>query len=623
MSMPELILSFPVKDTKRIKKIFPESKTIYWLYLGQDFFKRRLIERGLGSRFIRIDIAKLLDEVANDIRYKHVEWIDDLNRRYGKSLEWWFGSISSRNIYYSSLFQNCCHLEILERTWGGNQEKKPSLIVIESLRLAKSIKKWALKRGIGVEIFNYSFLRNGVLICYLVLFLEWGKFIMKLLSRWIAAYITRSKYEPKDLKIEPSIIVDTYVHDDSLSDDGVFKDRYFPYLHEYLSEKGIQILVHPVLYGFRFNYYSIYKKMRQSKTLFIIQEDYLHFYDYLSALTYPLRLILHPKIEGYPFRNFDVSDLLKEDQVKQPIEQGIQAILIYRLFLRLGKRGLKPKQIIDWYENQVIDKALIAGTRKAFSQAKIIGAQMFIHPSNLLSLFPSQSEVEARVVPHILLETSEYQCKVAQSFTKDIPCQFVAALRYAYVFDENNATNRNQKEEQRTKIILILLSFNITEAIEVLEIINEGLDQINEDVRIIIKGHPDYNSKKLIQMFGEQNWPSRFEIFDGHLREALNLASVVVSSGSSSMIEAAAKGIPVIFLGRQTVLSYNILSNLDMNIVTKCFSIQELIAAINKYLNLSPVQTIEYRKMGRKVRDLFFTPVNEETMSPFLIYNYN
>ena len=84
------------------------------------------------------------------------------------------------------------------------------------------------------------------------------------------------------------------------------------------------------------------------------------------------------------------------------------------------------------------------------------------------------------------------------------------------------------------------------------------------------------------------------------------------------MVEAAAKGIPVIFLGRQTVLNKNILSDLNMDIVTECFTTIELIEGINKYLDLPSAKISEYRNMGKKVRDLFFTPINEKTMEPFL-----
>lgn len=615
MSRYHLVLTFPAKNISKLRRLFPESNSISWLYLGEDFFARRDIERKLGSRFKRIDIAKLHDDVVKDIRHEHVRWIDSLNRSYGKHLQWWFGSISSRNIYSSNLFQYCCYLEILERLWV-NQNSTPNLIIVESLGLSKAIQKWASKTSIKVKTYYvYCYLAKQMSLSpYLFSFLKWSKFTIILLLRWVAAYISKRKYKTKELKITLPIIVDTYIHDYSLSNGGIFKDKYFPYLHEYLLGKGMHVIVHPVLYGFRFNYLSIYQRMRQSSTHFIIQEDFLHFSDYFVSLIYPLRILLQ-RIEAVLFLNFDLSDILEEEKRQQSLPLEMQAVLTYRLFLRLGRAGLKPKHIISWYENQVIDRALIAGARQSFPQAKIIGVQGFIHPPNILNLFPSQSEVEAQIVPHLLFETSQHQCQVARAFAKDIPCIPVAALRYSRIFGENIADHNGK---QKAQSILMLLSFNIAEAVELLEVLKDGLNQIKEDINILIKGHPDYDSKDLVKAFRIKHWPSRYEIFRGSLQDALKQASLVISSGSSSMIEAASEGIPVIFIGRQTVLNNNILSNLNMDIVTECYSTMELINAINKYLDLSSAKINEYKNMGKKVRELFFTPVNEKTMEPFL-----
>jgi len=114
----------------------------------------------------------------------------------------------------------------------------------------------------------------------------------------------------------------------------------------------------------------------------------------LAAFSFPLR-ILWKKIDAEKFRSFDSAAIMREEKVSQYFSSGMHAVLIYRLFLRLGKAGLRPKYIIDWYENQVIDKALVSGARKAFPMTKIVGAQMFFHQPNILNLFPSQAEIDA------------------------------------------------------------------------------------------------------------------------------------------------------------------------------------------------------------------------------------
>jgi len=134
----------------------------------------------------------------------------------------------------------------------------------------------------------------------------------------------------------------------------------------------------------------------------------------------------------------------------------------------------------------------------------------------------------------------------------------------------------------------------------------------------LVKGHPDYESEALIKAFGKKKWPKSYEIFHGNLSQALQQASLVISSASSSMVEAVVKGIPSIFLGRQTALNQNILHDLKMDIVTECFTASELYNAIIKYLDISEENINKYKEMGKKVCDLYFLPVNETTIQPFL-----
>jgi len=610
----QIALMLSEGDFKKVKRLFLQGQPITWLYLGSNYIKLRSIEKKLGMQFKRMDIVRFHDEVAGNIREEHTRWIDDLNRTYGKTPEWWFNSIPSRNVYDSNLFQYCCYLEILDRIWKEKSDK-PRLLIVESQGLAKSIVRWAAAKEIKVNFINYNKCAQQVSEYYLLSFLRWVKFGVTTLLRVLAAFVSQRMHGQKNINLSPCLILDTYVHNYCLTPEGVFKDRYFPYLHEYLHEKGIYVLIHPVLFGFNYNYFGIYSKMRKSNSYFIIQEDFLNIFDYINAFILPIKTLCK-KIKAAPFRSLDLSDILKEEQLKKSVYWGMQAVLTYRLFLRLGKTGLRPNLFIDWYENQVIDKALVIGARKAFPETKILGAQMFIHSYNHLHTFPSQSEVEARVTPDLLLGTSAQQCLVAQSFTKQIPCKPAAALRFRNIFIEEEA---NLFSENKIKpVILVLLSFNVNEAVELLEVFKEVLPHIAEEAGILIKCHPDYEPKDIIRVFGRKDWPNRFQFFQGNLSEILKEASLVISSNSSSMIEAAAKGIPVIFLGRQTVLNHNLLANLNMDTATECFSAEELISAIQKYLTLTPIERNNFKKTGARVRNLFFTPVNDETLAAFL-----
>jgi hypothetical protein len=616
MHNQKLLLAFPERNTTKLKRRFPTGDPVFFLYLGKDIFARRHLDRQLGNRFIPIDITKILDEVANDIRREHIQWIDNLNIKYGKNLNWWFGPIPSRNIYSSNLFQFSCYLELLERLWNSNGPK-PSLVFVESIGLLRAIQTWALQKGIAVETVCALTKKYNSLRLLFLSFLRCGYFYCISLLRFISAYRTKHKCGDKSATTQKLAIINTFLLDSSLSDEGFFQDFYFPFLHEYLADNDYQVFVHPVLHGFQFNYFSIYRRMRQSNAHFIIREDFLKLSDYLSVLRYVVDAFRF-NISTSQFRGFDLSALLKEEQQRNGADSSsMLACLIHRFWLRLGQQGLKPEIIIDWYENQVIDKALITGARQAFPQAKIIGAQIFLHSLNCLNTMPIQSEVDYQMVPDILLETSEHQCSIARSFTKDIPCHPAASLRYAYIFHETMPPGQTALREP-TSTIMVLLPYDMIESMEMLEMVKGGLDRIRRDVRLAIKCHPCYFPQTLKRSFGERDWPDRFEFYQGSIRQALKSAAVVISANSSTMAEAAALGIPVIFLGRKTVLSQNMLVGLTTNLVTECFTEDELVEAINKYLEPTLEEIKRYLHEGEKIRKLLFSPVNEKTMQPFL-----
>lgn len=585
-----------------------------WLYLGYDTARRKRIEQKLGSAFVRIHGGRMLDEVAQDLRATYVAWTDGINRQHGKDLAWWLESPASRNTYLNNTFLYCCYLVLLQKVWQ-DEAGRPRLIVAESPALARCISAWAKEHTIPLEVLGRASLRHARPVRYAMPVLRCVPFLVILLLRRLSAALTRVFYASRDRQPEPSVMLDTFVHPQSLSPDGAFQDRYFPYLHEYIAEQGLQAAVLPVLHGFRFNYFSIHKRMRRSNTRFILQEDFLQPSDYMAALQYPFKA-LSKRVAVPSFCGFDVSGIIHHEYASQPLTHRMQASLVYRLCMRLGKAGFKPSLIISWYENQAIDRALIAGARKAFPRARIVGAQLFMHPPNYLSLFPAASEVEAGLAPDLLLEVSAHGCSVAQSFTRSIPCKPAAALRYAHVFQDTQADE--PQRDPCAPIVMVLLPFDVPEAIELLQTVREATARMDRDVRIEIKGHPDYDTQRVVRQAGADDGVHTPHIFAGTLPEALRIASVVVSGGSSSMVEAVVKGAPVVFIGREMLLNQNLLAGIETDMATETYSADELCRALKHYLHLTPEERSRYREAGVQLRDRFFEPVNRETLRPFL-----
>ena len=208
---------------------------------------------------------------------------------------------------------------------------------------------------------------------------------------------------------------------------------------------------------------------------------------------------------------------------------------MFRLTGRLKEAGIVPERVIDWYENQAINKTLSAGIRYHIPNIPIIGAQFFLHYPNFLSLSPTEYEIAASVVPDRLLETSLYQCGMATMFAPDLDCAPCAALRYAHLF-------RNAKDPipalhpSGKRILLLLASFDIDETLELLSQVEDILGTFDSDVRFLIKFHPDTEKEAILRHYHLGQWPAAIGIFSGTLSEALKTASIVISKSSSSLL---------------------------------------------------------------------------------------
>jgi len=612
-----LKLIFSIK-IRRIKKLFQLDNTTPCLYLGKNLIAKRYFERSLGNKFMFQNVSRLHNAITDEIREEYVAWIDSLNYLNAKKTKWWFNNISSRDAENTSIFQFFVYIELIKKIYSdkANSLQLPKLIILESPTLAKNISDWFLNQNFTVKVTSNRLQLENLFDAWMRLFKTYLKFIIINSSRYLASLISKALFKRKKIIGFSSIVVDTYLKNTNISKDGQFSDSYFPSLYQYLNKNGFHIIVHPKFFGFGFNYLPFLNKLRKSATHFIIREDFLALKDYLNALFYPL-WFLTLKIATVDFRGIDTKGIIKEEKFKQLFFSCMDAVLTYRLFIRLKKEDFQPVEVIQWFENQVIDKALIAGCRKSFPKTKLIGAQLFIHSPNLVSLIPSESEVKANIAPDILLETSAYQCRIVNRFTDSLSCFPAASLRYANVFNDQQNKCPDFKNNRPNRA-LALLPYDIMESVEILEMIIEAVNKLSFKLEILVKPHPITELNLILKYLTIRRLPDNFQPCFSDLYTAFKDVDFVISSASSTMAEAIARGLPVICLGRKNALNFNPVAGIDIPFATECFSSDELLSAIKRYIDISQFEKTNYKEMGLKLRSLFFTPINDITLEPFI-----
>ena len=62
---------------------------------------------------------------------------------------------------------------------------------------------------------------------------------------------------------------------------------------------------------------------------------------------------------------------------------NLLGLLYYRFSRRFSEKGIKVRLLIDWYENQVIDRGLIKGFHDFFKNVPVYGYQGYIISKNL------------------------------------------------------------------------------------------------------------------------------------------------------------------------------------------------------------------------------------------------
>lgn len=612
MSDLKFFIAHPGADISGIKSLL-RAVRFDWLYLGDNFLSRKSIETRMGQDFSPVDIVSAYNDAVSGIKSDFMKWVDALSVRYGDDPEWWFGSVFSKNAYSSMLFQHVCYLEVLKRLFTSRGAGSTVVIFTESLGFAKAVGRWGRGAGMGVKIFYGSFFPSCV-ARRLRVPVDWMRFFVSLISAVIAARMTRNA--SFDAKNYPGkmVIIQTFIHDSSLSEEGKFNDSYFPTLYEYLDKKNIRSVINPVLYGFKYDFISIMVRMRKSATRFIIKEDFLRFSDYFYTLAYPVRYMMR-RVKVEPFRGFDLSDIVGEGMSNELFSCGMHSTLLYRLVPRLKYSGLDLSLAILWHENQNIDKAFIAGLRKYYPDTKITGIQFFLYLPNYLSLYLSEQEVRAGFGPDMLINTSRYECDLAKSFTSDVRCRPGAALRHAYMFDDSRRVPLSARDR---RAILVLLPSYLPESAEILSMVKKAVELIGGSIKVSVKPHPDDDPERMIKNLGSDLWSQDFKMVTRGLKELFAEHSLIISASSGALVEAAAHGIPVIYVGSQIMLNQNILKAAQMNIVEECYNETELKKAIERHIGMGEAEMAKYRAMGERVRETFFTPICEETMEPFL-----
>jgi hypothetical protein len=540
-----------------------------------------------------------LDEIADEIRRPYVDMIQNISSFYLGDIDWWVTPLASRNTYICPLFERLCKAILALRVVTNSNAIQE--VVVDSPELALLLKR-VLPPKVCVKcetsIFRWKLLVSAK--------------VMRRLAITIFGYIGRilcSRFfqiQSQITKFNEAVLVDTYVYPNSIRA-GIFNERHYPGILEQLTaaERNLVFWV-PTFHGVK-NYFLLFYRLRDCKENFLLPDNYLHLSDYLFAVGHVWRSFR--KLPECEFSAIDITGLVSEAYLENIANLGsAEGLLRYRFAQRISDAGIRISRYVEWFENQEQDHGAVAGFRKAYPDTEIIGYQGFIASRTYLCMFPTAIERKFDLLPTKLAVIGQEFVTSAKEFYPGLDVIVAPAFRF-------QAAVRERTNEPDPNWITILVSLPIMkkECKSILTMLSQVANITERNNlrpwRFLIKPHPALVLKN--RSFDALLQNKLFQVIETPFDIALDYADSLVSSASSTCVQAIARGVPVAVIASLGTLTQNpIPKTLDKRMWRVCYTAEDLDLTLKRFCNRTPQHTAALRKITREqTRKHFNLPI--------------
>ena len=549
-------------------------------------------------------------EISYAARLKYNNLIQDLSVNNYSNLSWIFSSIASRNKYYSDLYTRCCKIDFILSEVNNNIDK----IIIDDYPLFKLMSKNFTRKNFGTEVtcsigiakraWDYLRpLRQLIISSY------------KILLRYLGSRLYKKKTSKKIINKTINLVDVFVLNNDPWDDGGIvsnkYRDRYFPGMIDTLDEKEKCItyyLTNEV--GFS-NPMSYFQKVRGAIGNFLILDDFLCLKDYLAALTSAYQSTKLFNLKTIDYSGFNIKTLINNELLMHSFDEiGINGFLNYRFAFRLSKINVCVKNLIDWYENQPIDRGLILGFKK-FHSTRVVGYQGYVISRDVhLYIYPNQSEVCSLVIPDVIYVIGEGLVENMYEFTNNIEVKVAPAFRYSKLWrEEVFAPNVNKFT------ILIALPIDFNSSIVILDHVLKFFNAQLEQIRFIIKVHPTMRVSKILKKY-KKLLTNNYEFKGGDFHDILETCDAVITNASTTALESVAKGKPVLIVSPNSGLAQSPIPNgISDKFWKKTSSSYTINNFINDYIDIDQERKNLLKMESRDIRLKYFAPISKAAVN--------
>lgn len=477
------------------------------------------------------NIKKVYDNEILKNRKKFTSWIGKISEFYFKqNLNWHISTPASRNPFVSDLYKNVC----VTKTFLKLQKKIKNLKIIVYSKSHFDLLN-SLKRRNNIEIIlkknfiNFIFLKN---------FFK-AIFFQTILLLFINLIIKKNKIKGKITLVD-------FFH----IEENFYNNRYYKQISEEKFLKNKKIFFVPTLISGKglFKTLKIIYKLKDNRNI-LFKEHFLTFKDLFKSILYYKNLFEFKK----NYSRYDRIDFSKMIFEEIKSDAQVSTILIsklnYYFVQNLKSEKIRIKKIVNWFENQQIDRAWNFAFRKFYPDSMTLGYQGFTLYPQYMCAHPSKSEENCKVIPKKIIVIGKAFTNSRKEFFKQINIIQGPALTFQHIFK-----NKTNKEKNKNKILIILTGY-----LHLDKILVQWGQRVAEKIskkKIIIKPHPHLPIKK-INLNEELN--RQIHVSNLPLNKIFHETKVVVSCGpTSATIESLAYGskliIPILDINDKLIL---------------------------------------------------------------------
>lgn len=521
--------------------------------------------------------AKNFDSISLSNKKKVEKLLEKVFLNTNKDSKWMLSPIFGRDYFQSGLLEDLNFLSLADFYIKKKNYKKIK------------VRNYLLKRILKKKYQNIDISSNNALINIIINLINLILALLKISMYSVFMLFYKDENRTKKFNDKNIILIETFFSKNLYSKSYV--DRYQKEIYSLFSEKMKQ-----KSYFFPINLSIFYIKkylncIRKEKIKFIHPLDFLKINDYLNSIFLIAKLgpLSSKKIT---FESFDVRRIIKHHIFFSNFNfSTFIAGLNYFFLKRLREKGFNVEIILDWYENQIIDKGLCLGKNHFMPNTILKGHMGYINDFRKIYYYtPTFLEKKRKTLPDEILFISKGIYEKFYKKIKFLNFKLVPAVRNKKIFSLKPKKLFNAKTN-----VLIICSANTEENNFIFSLLNKIYTQINfKKFKIIIKLHPNTNINS--KLLNKKNLTVTSKKFYNLLKNS----DIVISGGTTGTIEANILNKKIILIGNNKGITLNPLFE-ETNSLKVCYNSDNLLNFLNE---LSTKQNKS--RINKKIRNFYF-----------------